>query len=279
MRISVNLATRPFVELRPFFLRLRIIMASLLVAAIAIAIFTHFQQKKLDRATEQMNKLQARTQAAEMEKAQNERRMRQPENAGVLERARFLNRLFLRKSFSWTAVMMDLETVLPSGVQVTSIEPQISVTGEVNIRLRVTGQRDRAIQLVRNLERSRRFLAPRLTAEVTAAKEQNARGQMIDNGGPAPGVEFEIMAAYNPLPENEAYPKTKAVAAAAASEAPEPAPATIPRRFTQPRPQQPPQQQQQAMPPNGRYPRDGVVLRPYNPPPVPPHRPGQGGVR
>ena len=33
MRISVNLATRPFVELRPFFARLRIIMALLVLVA------------------------------------------------------------------------------------------------------------------------------------------------------------------------------------------------------------------------------------------------------
>ena len=49
-----------------------------------------------------------------------------------------MNALFLRKSFSWTAVMMDLETVLPSGVQVTSIEPQIASSGDVVIRLRVS---------------------------------------------------------------------------------------------------------------------------------------------
>ncbi len=33
--------------------------------------------------------------------------------------------LFAEKSFSWTSVMMDLERVLPAGVQVTSIEPAI----------------------------------------------------------------------------------------------------------------------------------------------------------
>jgi type IV pilus assembly protein PilN len=266
MRVSVNLATRPFVELRPFFLRLRIFMAALALAAIALAVFTHFQQKKLDIATARMNQLKARTAEAEAEKAQNEKRMRLPQNAAVLDRARFLNRLFLRKSFSWTAVMMDLETVLPTGVQVTSIEPQISADGQVNIRLRVTGQRERAIQLVRNLERSHRFLAPRLTAEVTAAKEENARGQ-IASSGPAPGVEFEIMAGYNPLPESQPFPKSRPAAAADASEPLTPHPRV--NRLNPPPPS------------NGRYPRDGVVLPPYAGPQTPPHSPlhPQGGPR
>ena len=65
--------------------------------------------------------------------------MRQPANAAVLDRAHFLNALFLRKSFSWTAVMMDLETVLPTGVQVTAIEPAVTADGDVIIRLRVAG--------------------------------------------------------------------------------------------------------------------------------------------
>src|SRR6202042_3193119 len=140
--------------------------------ALGLLIGAHFLQQKLDRARAEMDKLQAATQKAQQEKAANERQMRQPQNAAVLTRAHFLNALFLRKSFSWTAVMMDLETVLPSGVQITAIEPNSDpITGAVIIRLRVGGDRDRAIQLVRNLERSSRFLQPQLTAEGPSSKD------------------------------------------------------------------------------------------------------------
>ena len=87
--------------------------------------------------------------------------MRQPQNMAVLERSQFLNALFAEKSFSWTAVMMDLEKVLPTGVQVTSIEPLITKEGDVNIRLRVSGTAERRCDLVRNLETSQRFLSIR----------------------------------------------------------------------------------------------------------------------
>ena len=213
MRISINLATRPFVELRPLFLRLRVLMGLLAVVAIALGIWAHVLQKRLNHATAQMDALRNQTIASQQERIHNEQRMRQQPNAAVLDRAHFLNGLFLQKSFSWTAVMMDLENVLPTGVQVTSIVPQPTTTGDLIIRLRVSGERDRAVQLVRNLEHSRRFLQPRLSGEASQAKEtsvqrpgQFRQPQMNIPTAPA-GVEFDILANYNPLPEGEPYTK------------------------------------------------------------------------
>jgi type IV pilus assembly protein PilN len=252
MRISLNLASRPFVELRPFFLRLRITMGVLGAVAIGLAIAAHAMTKKLDREDEQMDALRHRTIAFQLEKQQNESRMRQPANAAVLDRSHFLNALFLRKSFSWTAVMMDLETVLPIGVQVTSIEPSVTPDGDVVIRLRVSGDRDRAIQLVRNLERSKRFLMPRLNGETSQSKESN--GAPLAPGA-TPGVEFEILANYNPLPEVVA----KDVVAS---------PAPVHHASAKPA---------------GTSHNDGIVLKPYAAPPTAGQAPAriapQGGTR
>jgi type IV pilus assembly protein PilN len=95
--------------------------------------------------------------------------------------------------------MMDLERVLPAGVQVTSIEPAITAEGGVNIRMRVSGQRDLAVDLVRNLERSQRFLTPRLVNETSQTKEPNGQAPVVQTGVPG-GVEFDILSGYNPLP-------------------------------------------------------------------------------
>ena len=211
MKITVNLATRPFIELRPIFLRLRIFMGVLAVVAVGALVASHILQQKLDVAQAQINAVHAQVVAAQDEKRRNEQRMRQPENSAVLARAHFLNALFLRKSFSWTAIMMDLETVLPAGVQVTSIEPEPTSDGDVMIQLRVSGDRDRAVQLVRNLERSKRFLAPRLTVEAAQAKETGSQNNNVAaNSLTPPGVEFEILANYNPLPPGESYASQKA---------------------------------------------------------------------
>jgi type IV pilus assembly protein PilN len=199
MRISINLATRPFLDLGPLIAKLRIAMASLAVLAIGLAIGLHFLSVRARTSQAQMDALTKQTLAFQTERQTNERRMQQPQNRAVLDRSKFLNALFARKSFSWTAVMMDLERVLPTGVQVTSIEPVITTGGDVNIRLRVSGERDRAVDLVRNLEQSQRFLQPRLVNETAQTQEKGQTATMTQS---LPGgVEFDILSGYNPLPE------------------------------------------------------------------------------
>ncbi|HMH13204.1 MAG TPA: hypothetical protein VK578_08865 [Edaphobacter sp.] len=199
MRISVNLATRPFIELRPLFARLRLAAVALVLLAVGLGFGLHSLNAKAAKAQAQMDALKVKTVRFQDERQKNEARMRQPQNMAVLERSQFLNEVFARKSFSWTAVMMDLEKVLPSGVQVTSIEPVISKEGDVNIRLRVAGDRDKGVLLLRNLETSQRFVSPRLASEAAQTQEGNRGGPVGPQMGPA-GVEFEIFSGYNPLP-------------------------------------------------------------------------------
>ena len=199
MRVSVNLATRPFVELRPLFARLRLAMGLLAVLAAGLTIGLQAMSKKAAIAQARMDDLRGKTLAFQQQKQGNEARMRQPQNMAVLERSKFLNALFASKSFSWTSVLMDLEKVMPAGVQVTSIEPVIAKDGEVTIRLKVSGDRDRAVQLVRNLEQSQRFLGPRLSGETAKAPAQTNSRLPVDPLATA-GVEFDITSGYNPLP-------------------------------------------------------------------------------
>jgi type IV pilus assembly protein PilN len=215
MRISVNLATRPFVELRPLLARLKLAMIALALLATGLILGLRILKDKADRATAQMDDLKRQTATFQNLTLASEARMRQPQNRAVLERAQFLNELFAKKSFSWTAVMMDLETVLPAGVQVTSIDPAITKEGDVNIRLRVSGERERAVQLVRNLEKSKRFVSPRLSNESlqTSQATTGPFGQKIPEQ--AAGVQFDILSGYNPLSvaetkEMEANPKAHA---------------------------------------------------------------------
>ena len=212
MRVSINLATRPYVELDRLLKRLRIAIAALVVVALALGVWLYTLSAKAKKQQEQMAALQAQEQRLQAERNANEARLRQPVNAATLSRNEFLNTLFARKSFSWTAVLMDLEDVLPEGVQVSSIEPVVAKTGDVSIRMRVLGQRENTVQLVRNLEKSHRFIAPRLAGEAQQTAQKNATTiganglpqlaavQTGVNGLPAiSGVEFEIVSGYNPL--------------------------------------------------------------------------------
>jgi len=68
----------------------------------------------------------------------------------------------------------------------------------LQIRLRVSGNRDRAVDLIRNLERSQCFVAPRLASESAQTQDQNQQ----HNSAPIDpnAVEFDILAGYNPQP-------------------------------------------------------------------------------
>jgi type IV pilus assembly protein PilN len=137
---------------------------------------------------------------------------------------------------------------------VTSIEPGIDADNDVIIHLRVSGDRDRAVQLVRNLERSKRFIAPHISSESSQAKQANGAAVPV---GVTPGVEFEILANYNPLPEGVAFDKDKAAKDAAVK----------PKTTVAPKPR--------AVKPG---PRDGIVLKPYVAPPRPANAGKPGGA-
>lgn len=214
MRVTLNLASKPFVELRPLYMRLRVAMAALALLAVILVFAWRSVEKRARVAEAQMSVLQGQTEKFRQERDRNEARMREPQNAAVLARSQFLNALFVRKSFSWTAVMMDLENVLPAGVQVTSIDPQVTPEHAVLVRLRVSGERDRAVDLVKNLEKSKRFVLSRLASESLQnqgtgqaqggfAASRAAAFQQAGLGLQASptAVEFDIVSDYNPLPE------------------------------------------------------------------------------
>ncbi|HYK38086.1 fimbrial assembly protein [Alloacidobacterium sp.] len=204
MRVTVNVATRPFVELRPIYRRLRAWMVLLFLLAIPLWYVARNEQKKADAATARVRQMQVNVQKMQNQQQDYQGLMRQPQNAAVLTQSDFLNDLFRRKAFSWTATLTDLETVLPAGVQVMSIDPQVAPDGHVTIRMRVSGERQRAIEVVKNLESSKHFASPRLAGEALASSSNG--NQQATPVNASDNVNFDILADYRPLPLDEEQP-------------------------------------------------------------------------
>ncbi len=197
MRISVNLATRPYVELAPVYNRLRTWTAILVITGLALWFLYRSECTEAREKLAYVASVQNHVQQLEHQQQSYQALMQEPKNAAILHQSDFLNDLFQHKAFSWTATMTDLETVLPSGVEVLSIDPIVAKDGHVTIRLRVTGDRDRAIDLIRNLEKSQHFAQPRLAQESQATG--NAQPGNLQNVGDANDVNFDILADYRPL--------------------------------------------------------------------------------
>ena len=206
MKITLNLATRPYIELRPIYARLRVIMLVLAALALPMLLVLRVEQTKAAQATARVDQLHRNIALLEAQQRSAHSLLQQPDNASLLAQADFLNALFRRKAFSWTATMSDLETTLPAGVQVLSIDPVVSPDGHVTIRLRVSGAREHAVEVVRNLEHSRHFVAPRLASEALANQTTGGAAasvrQVAETGGAATDVAFDILADYRPLPHS-----------------------------------------------------------------------------
>ncbi len=195
MKISLNLATRPYADQGPALKRLRVGMAVLVVVLAGLSWgLLHFHEAA-QRMAAQEDTLKQAIAGVRREEQGYQAQMQQPANAKVLTQAGFLNELFAEKSFSWTAAMEDLERVLPAGVQVTAIEPARGKDGRLTLRLRVSGLRERSVAMVRNMEHSKRFGSPRIAGE--NAENASAQGdlQPVKDAG---RVSFDVLAEYNP---------------------------------------------------------------------------------
>ncbi len=201
MRIAVNLASKPYVELRPVYNRLRTWILILALLGVALWYLYRSERVQAEQTQARVDAVETHVRDLQQQQQSYQTLMQQPADASILRQSSFLNGLFQRKAFSWTATMTDLETVLPSGVQVMSIDPIVAPDGHVTIRLRVTGERSRALDLIRNLEKSRHFASPRLASETlaNAAGTQSGIQNVSTNA-----VNFDILADYRPLPLNTA---------------------------------------------------------------------------
>ena len=230
MRISINLATRPFADLSPALKRLRIGMGVLALLAFAFGIGLHFVHSKADQARQRERALDAQVARITQERQSYQDLMNRPDNAQLLKQADALNRLFDEKAFSWTLAMENLETVLPAGVQVSTIEPTREKDGHISLHLRGVGPRDRSVELVRNLEHSRRFLQPRIVGETS--ENSNLPNQRLEPVSASNRFTFDLFADYNPpTPEEAKAAAAKRAKAGAeiaqANSAPSSAPASM----------------------------------------------------
>jgi type IV pilus assembly protein PilN len=207
MRIAINLATRPFTDLGPILKRLRVAMAVFAVVSIGLGLGLYLLHQRAEEARSRNHSLDGDIARITQERQRYQSLMREPDNAQVLNEAGYLNTLFDQKAFSWTLAMEDLETVLPGGVQVTTLEPIRDKEGRITLRLRVVGPRDKDIELAQNLEHSRHFLRPTIIGE--SSESNGAPGQPLEPVSATNKVSFEMLAEYNPATFTEPTPASK----------------------------------------------------------------------
>ncbi|MFZ0860455.1 MAG: PilN domain-containing protein [Candidatus Sulfotelmatobacter sp.] len=189
MRLDINLASQPYEDARQFWMRWGTAVGA--VAALTLVLLaldvTGWVNARRDRAAI----AQKRAMIAERDqlRANAERILNLPENRSTRDQSQFLNELIERKAFSWTRVLENLEKVMPPRVHLMSINPQLDEDNQLGLKMTVAGDsRDRAIELARRMEESRRFSQTNIISEHS---EKSTSGDT---------EEFDIVAIYIPEP-------------------------------------------------------------------------------
>lgn len=213
MRLDINLANQPYEDARQFWMRWGTAAGALgLLTLILLAlVFSGFFNARRDRTA--MSEKRALIAERDQIRSHAQEFLNRPENHTTRDESQFLNQLIERKAFSWTRVLENLEKVMPPRVHVVSINPQLDEDNQLALKMTVAGDsRDRAIELARRMEESRRFAQ---TAILRAAHVDSQTGDT---------EQVEIAAIYIPEPAVDAA--TAPAATATGSTMPGPKPKT-----------------------------------------------------
>jgi Tfp pilus assembly protein PilN len=200
MRFHINLASRPYEDAGDFYRRWGTALALLLVVTlvlVGIAVHEWMSTRSISREIAGIHK---QIDTLEDQKNQGQAILNRPENRSTRDRSGFVNELIDLKQFSWTLVMADMETLMPTRIHILSIQPQRNKQGQIEVRITAgSDSTDKGVELLRNLEKSRYFRNPVLRSVVTNLPNQQ-QGPDI--------AKFELEAYYTPhLPEKEKAPR------------------------------------------------------------------------
>lgn len=192
MRLKINLATRPYRDVRLFLETWGTATALLALLTLGLCWYTFhaWHQTRYSRA--QISQVQSEIDKLDSQRQSGIALLNQPQNRQIAERSAFLNGLIARRSFSWTQLFMVLERIMPARLHVTSIAPSLNKRNEIEIHMLVGGDaRDQALELVRRLEDSPSFKQPELRSETLT---QTTSG----TAGAGDRVQFDISMVYVP---------------------------------------------------------------------------------
>src|SRR5258708_26470779 len=197
MRLDINLASQPYQDAREFCLRWGSGLVVTTILTIALLIFTIISwfAARVDHATIASYRAEIALRDQTRQRAQDF--LNQPENRATRDQSQFLNELIDRKSLSWTHVLEDLEKVMPTRVHLVSIHPEFDEDNQLKLKMVVAGDsRERAVELARRMEDSRRF------------KQTYIQQERYAQSGSGDTIQFDINGIYVPDTSPYLVPKS-----------------------------------------------------------------------
>ncbi len=189
MRLNINLATKPYQDVRRILMQWGGLVLLLALATVALVWTAVSSWRESRDVNQKIAVVETEIGALDRAHADAVAVLRLPQNRSVVETSKFLNELIERKSFSWTRVFMQLEEIMPPSLHVVSISPELHTkTNTVEVHLTVAGtSREAAVELVKRLEQSPSFRDARI-AEESAIQEKDSTDT----------IKFQMTAVYVP---------------------------------------------------------------------------------
>lgn len=189
MRLNINLATKPYLDVRRILLLWGGPVVLLAVATVALAGMAISTWRESRDVNAKISAVRADVAALDAQRNKALATLHQPQNSKVVDTAKFMNGLIARRSFSWTRAFMQLEEIMPAHLHVVSIAPELQpASNTVLVKLAVAGtSREAALELVKRLEQSPVFRDARISEE-----------DEISEKGTQDTVRFNLTANYVP---------------------------------------------------------------------------------
>lgn len=172
MEITLNFATEPYQKVQRYLLRWRLVLSATTIVFLVLLYGSVTAYLSWHAARKQVVELRNQIEQQERFKASAEAFLGRPDSRRTRLTADFLNAAFALKAFSWTEVFADLEPIMPPKLHVTSIHPEFTADGRLELHLTVAASaRDAGVALVRSLEQSSHFSQ----AQIIDEKKQSDR--------------------------------------------------------------------------------------------------------
>jgi hypothetical protein len=193
MKIRINLASEPYENARQFYLRWGLLLLAMAVLTGALCVAAVSGWRNAHGLSDKIAAERANLEKLNRQEQLDIAILNKPENRDVRDKSRVLNGLIRSKEFSWTLIFSDLERLIPARLHVLSITPQLDMNNEIEVHMVVAGDsREKAIELIQNMEKSREFRHAQVLSETETRREQPGT-QAGDT------VQFEITAQYVPV--------------------------------------------------------------------------------
>ncbi|HET6844479.1 MAG TPA: hypothetical protein VFK06_22765 [Candidatus Angelobacter sp.] len=209
MRLNINLATQKYEDAGAFYVRWGTFVGAALLLTLILGWVSWSSHSRSVQARKRISELQQKIAELDRQKDTAESVLNRQDNHDVRAQSRFWNDRISQRSFSWTLLFSELEKIMPKRASLVAVQPETESeqkapkTGldqRLKLKLSINGEKyDDAIELVKNMESSRRFHVIGIETEIFKAATK---------GSPAT-VQFRIETYYMPPLSQQFEPAQK----------------------------------------------------------------------